>query len=63
MCNEEFHDLYSSPNTVWLIKGKRWPGHVTHVDEKINAYSGLMGKPDGKSHLEDLDIGGRMILK
>jgi len=44
-------------------RGKRWAGHVTHVDEKINAYSDLMGKPDGKSQLEDLDIGGRMILK
>jgi len=22
-----------------------------------------MGKPDGKNHLEDLDVGGRMILK
>lgn len=52
-------------NTVWVIKlkGKRWAGHVTHVDEKINMYSDLMGKSDGKSHLEDLDIGGRMILK
>lgn len=52
-------------NSVWVIKsrGKRWTGHVTHVDEKINAYSDLMGKPNGKSHLEDLDIGGRMIQK
>ena len=44
-------------------RGKRWAGHVTHVDEKINVYSDLMGESDGKSHLEDLDIGGRMILK
>jgi hypothetical protein len=51
-------------DAVWVItsRGKRWAGHVTHVDEKMNAYSGLMGKPDGRSHLEDLDIGGRMIL-
>jgi len=52
-------------NSVWVIKsrGKRWAEHVTHVDEKINAYCDLMGKPDGKSHLEDLDIDGRIILK
>jgi hypothetical protein len=36
---------------------------VAHVDEKINVYSGLMGNPEGQSHLEDLDVGRRIILK
>jgi hypothetical protein len=29
--NEELHGLYSSPNTIRMIKSRRkkWPGHVT----------------------------------
>jgi len=38
-------------------------GRACDTCEKINVYSDLIGKSDGKSHLEDLDIGGRMILK
>jgi hypothetical protein len=28
-----------------------------------NAYKILVGKPEGKNHLEDLGIGGRIVLK
>ena len=38
-------------------------GHVTLVHEKINAYIYFMRKPDRKSHLESLDVSGRMIMK
>ena len=35
--NEELHDLYSSPNTIWVIKsGKRRAGFVTYMAEKKN---------------------------
>jgi hypothetical protein len=30
---------------------------------KSNAYRILVGKSEGKDHLEDLDIGGRIILE
>jgi hypothetical protein len=30
--------------------------------EKRNAYKLLVGKPEGKSHQEDQDVGGRIIL-
>jgi hypothetical protein len=31
--NEELHDLYSSPNIVWVIKSRRmrWAEHVTRM--------------------------------
>jgi hypothetical protein len=28
-----------------------------------SAYSILVGKPEGKNHLEDLDVDGRIILE
>jgi hypothetical protein len=33
--NEEFHDLYSSPTIVRVIKSRimRWAGHVAHIGE------------------------------
>jgi hypothetical protein len=31
--------------------------------ERRDAYKALVGKPEGKSHLEDLGIDGRIILK
>jgi hypothetical protein len=48
--NEELSDLYSSPNTIRVIKSSRlcWDGHVSSVRERINAYKILVGKPEGK---------------
>ena len=36
---------------------------LTCIEEKIDLYWGLVNKPEGKDHLEDLDIGGIIILK
>jgi hypothetical protein len=38
--NEEFDDLYLSPNTVRVIKSRRmrWTGHVARMGEKRGAY-------------------------
>jgi hypothetical protein len=33
------------------------------MGEKRNAYRILMGNPEGKSHCEDQDVGGWIILK
>jgi len=51
--NEEFNNLYSSPNIVWVIKSRRlrWAGHVAHMDERRGIHRVLVGKPDGKRPL------------
>jgi len=48
--NEEFNDLYSSPNIVRMIKSRRmrWTGHVACVRERRGACTVLVGKPEGK---------------
>jgi hypothetical protein len=48
--NEEFHDLYSSPNIVRMIKLRRmgWAGHVAWMWEERGMYWVLVGKPEGK---------------
>jgi hypothetical protein len=49
--NEEFHDLYSSPSIIRIIKSwrMRWAGLVARMGEKRNAYRLLVGKPEGKT--------------
>jgi hypothetical protein len=51
--NEELHNLYSSPSVIIMIKPRRlrWAGHVEHTSEKRNAYTILVGKPEGKRPL------------
>jgi hypothetical protein len=48
--NEEFHNLYSSPCIIGMIKSRRlrFGGHVVRMDEKRNAFRILIGKPEGK---------------
>jgi hypothetical protein len=47
--NEELHGLYSSPSIVKVIKSMRMKvtGHVALMGEVRNAYSILVGKPEG----------------
>jgi hypothetical protein len=40
----------------------RWAGHVARM-EKTNAYRILVGNWKEWDHLEDLDVGGRIILE
>ena len=49
--NEEFNDLYSSPNIFRVIKSRRmgWTDHVERIRERRGAYRVLVGKPEGKS--------------
>jgi hypothetical protein len=51
--NEEPYNLYSSLNTVRMIKSwrKRWVEHIARRREKRNAYRILVGKPEGKRPL------------
>jgi hypothetical protein len=40
----------TSPNFIRMTKSRRmgWAGHVTRVEEIINAYKTVVGKPEGK---------------
>jgi hypothetical protein len=56
--NEELNDPYSSPDIIWTMKSRRmrWVGHV--------AYRGVRREYImDRSHLEDLGIDKRIILK
>jgi hypothetical protein len=63
--DEEVHILYASPNIIRVIKSSRTgcAGHVAHTEEMRNANSVFVGKHEGKNHLEDLGIGGKLILR
>jgi hypothetical protein len=41
----------------------RWAEYVARVGEKRGAYGVLVGKTEGKKHLEDLGVNLRSILK
>jgi hypothetical protein len=40
----------------------RWAGHVARMREGRKVYRVLVGKPEGKNHLEDLGVDGRRGL-
>jgi hypothetical protein len=46
--NEEFNDLYPSPNIIRVIKSRRmrWVGHVARTGQKRGAYRILVGRPE-----------------
>jgi len=48
--HEELNDLYSSPNTVRVIKSRRmrWAGHAARMGEGRGVYRVLVGTPEGK---------------
>ena len=51
--NEEFNDLYTSPNIVRVIKwiSMRWPRHVVRIGDWRGVLRVLVGKPEGKRPL------------
>jgi hypothetical protein len=51
--NEELNDLYSSPNSIRVIKSRRmrWVGYVARMGEKRGAYRILVGIPEGRRPL------------
>jgi hypothetical protein len=50
---------------IRVIKSRRmkWAEHVARMGEIINAYNILVGKPEGKTQLEDLGVDGYTILE
>ena len=63
--NEELNNLYSSLNTVRVIKPRRmrWARHAASVEEWRGAYRVLVEKLEGKNHLEDPGVDGMIILR
>jgi hypothetical protein len=49
--NEEFYDLYSTPNISWVIKSGTMclTGHVAHMGDRRGAYRVLGGRPEWKT--------------
>jgi hypothetical protein len=58
----ELHNLYSSPDIIRQIKSRimGWAGNVARMKEGKNVYRVLVGKPEGKDHLKDQGVDGRM---
>ena len=48
--NEEFNDLYCSPNIIRVTESRRvrWAGHVGRMGERRGAFRVFVGKPAGK---------------
>jgi hypothetical protein len=63
--NDELHSLYSSTNIVRVIKSRRmrWAEHVARMGEGRGVYGVLVGRHEGKSHWEDLGVGGSITLR
>jgi len=53
--NEEIYGLYGSSNTFRVIKSRRitLEGHVARFGERRSVYRVLVGRLEGKNHLED----------
>jgi hypothetical protein len=62
--NEEFHNLYSSPNIIRMVKTRKTrAGNIACMGGRRNAYRILVRKTEGKKPLGRLDVGGRIILR
>jgi hypothetical protein len=48
--NEEFHNLYSSPDIIRQVKSRRmrWAGHVARMGDERKVYKVLVEKPERK---------------
>jgi hypothetical protein len=40
-----------------------WKGHIPCMGDRRAVYRVLVGKPEGRDHLEDPSVDGRIILK
>jgi hypothetical protein len=63
--NEELHDLYSSPNTVRVIKLRRmrWAGHVARMRRRKVCTGCWWGNLRERGHCRDPDVDGRRVLR
>ena len=51
--NTELHALFPLPNIIRSLRSRRlrWAGPVARMEQSINAYRVLVGKPEGKRPL------------
>ena len=63
--NEELNDLYCSSNIVRVIKSERmrWEGYVAGTGRAEVHALFWWRTPKERDHLEDPDVGGRVILR
>jgi len=63
--NEDLRDIYSLPDIVRVVKSRRmrWAGDVVRMGEGRGVHRVLVGKPEGKRLLGDLNVDGRIILR
>jgi len=61
--NEEFNDLYCSPNIDRVIQSRRmrWARYIARMREKIAVYR-VQGNLKEEDHLGDPNVDGRVIL-
>jgi len=62
--NEELNDLYSSPNSVRVIKSRRisWSGHVASKGEERRCIGSWWGNRREGDHWGDLGVDGWILL-
>jgi hypothetical protein len=56
--NEELHKFHPSPNVIRTIKS----GHVPRIREKRYGYRVSVGKLEGATPVEDINVGDKIIL-
>ena len=61
--NEELNDLYSSPDIVIKSRRMRWVEHIARMGERRDVYRVLVRNPEGKNHLGEQGVDGRIILR
>ena len=49
--------------TLFGIRKMIWAGHAARTGERRGVYRVLVGKAEGKNHLEGLGVDGRIILR
>jgi hypothetical protein len=58
--NEDFHNFYSSPNTIRMIRSRRlrWVGYVARMG-RLEMHIGYWWESEKeRDHQEDQDVGG-----
>jgi hypothetical protein len=53
----------TNQNSILKSRRMRWAGYVARMGEGRGVHRVLVGKPEGKRPLGDLDVDGRIILR